>query len=280
MAQLGIVVDSITINKWETSALQQAAEHSGVSTEIVDIRKHSLDIEKKPFSFSVGLFRMARASSFEIYSSRYFEHLGIRMINNSKSVELGGNKFESLIRLKEAGIPVPRTSLVYSFESASKAVAQIGTPVVLKPVIGSYGQDVHLMKNLEMELAYLDAVPKPFVVQEYLNTGGKDYRIFVLDGKVLATVLRQAPLGEWRTNVSTGGLVKKVDLPPDVKKMAVKAAEVLGLEIAGVDIALTKKEGFNVIEVNTMPDFRGLYSATGINPADAIVRHALSLHGT
>ncbi len=268
--KVGIIVDNFTKEVWETTALKKALMEKGMQAELVNVKKHSLDLTEKSFEFEVGLGRVAKANSYEIHSIRYFEFLGVEMINSAWSTEIGANKFESLLFLKKAGLPVPRTAMVYSFEPAVKAVAKIGTPIVLKPVVGTQGRDIYLLRDIEKQFSLLDEMEKPYVIQEYIKTSGRDMRVFICNGDVVGCIWRKAPNREWRTNVSLGATTEKAKPGKEIEDIAFKAAKALKMEVAGVDIAFDKDENPYIIEVNTMPDFRGIYSETGVNAADNI----------
>jgi ribosomal protein S6--L-glutamate ligase len=144
-------------------------------------------------------------------------------------------------------------------------------------MIGSMGYGSMRFDN--PDLAYnafrlLERIGQPIYVQEYIAKPGRDIRAFVLGERVLASVYRTAPPGEWKTNVAQGGCMEAVDLPPEIEALALKVARTLRLEYAGIDIAETS-QGPVVLEVNSSPSWQGLQKATNINVAEHLVRYAM-----
>jgi len=136
---------------------------------------------------------------------------------------------------------------------------------------------VHTPISLGSVLDTLRTLDQDVIIQQFLVEGaGRDFRAFVVGDKVVATMMRTAPQGEFRSNIHRGGEGNRVRLSKAHEKTAIQAAKVLGLEIAGVDL-MESHEGPMVIEVNSSPGFEGLEKATGINIASAMVKHMKAL---
>ncbi|MGE4314449.1 MAG: RimK family alpha-L-glutamate ligase [Pseudobdellovibrionaceae bacterium] len=101
---------------------------------------------------------------------------------------------------------------------------------------------------------------------------GRDLRVFIVDGEVLACMERRAKEGDFKANYSQGGSVRKYDLDEDTRKLALKTAEVLGLQVAGIDLLFKEEGGFTICEANTFPGFKGLEQACGVNVPEAIFK--------
>ncbi len=191
-----------------------------------------------------------------------------------ESVILAHNKFLTLVALKEAGIPVPKTYLAYSRDVLEKLAKRMKYPVVLKLIYGSLGRGVMFADSLESAKSIMDALERfrqPIFLEEYVENPGEDIRAFVLGDKVLAAEKRVAPKRERRTNIGIGGkgvAIKKLD--PEIEDIAVRASHALGMEISGIDIIESEK-GPVVIEANVNVHFEGLTKVTGINVAKHIV---------
>jgi ribosomal protein S6--L-glutamate ligase len=212
---------------------------------------------------------------------RHFEIQNVLAVNGSRAIADSRNKMRSLQVLTEAGILVPATVLTRSTRGLRSAVEAVkGLPVVLKVLQGTQGMGVMLVHtpiSLGSVLETLRTLDQDVIIQQFIVEGaGRDYRAFVVGNKVVAAMMRTAPQGEFRANIHLGGEGNDVKLPPEYQAVAIKAAQVLGLEVAGVDL-MESHQGPMVIEVNSSPGFEGIEKATKINVAGAIIKHVKSL---
>ena len=181
--------------------------------------------------------------------------------------------------MSSGNIPVPITAQVVSWEDTNRAISRVGgTPCVVKATEGTHGAAVFLAKTDQhaRQLVYqmLERDMRP-LVQEYIEEShGKDIRALVVGGKVVACMRRRANGDEFRSNFHLGGNVEKVTIDPDYEKIAIKAARILGLEIAGVDL-LESDRGALVLEVNSSPGLEGIEKASEVNVA-AVVSERLN----
>ncbi len=272
---VGVLVDDITQHKWETGELVRAISERGHRAIELNIYRSPLDIQPRDWGFDVALARTVGSTPFRIEAIKAVETSGIRVINSYRCVRQGGDKYVSLSNMHRLGLTIPRTMMVSGFESAVRAISQIGTPVVLKPVVGTYGQGVFRIFSLESELEFLDGLAYPYLVQEYIEHEEGDIRIFTVGDEVLGAMTRLAPHDEWKTNVSAGSKSKKYELTDELTDIALKAAKSIDADYAGVDI-MRRNGDYVVIEVNTQADFKGFYRTVGINPAGRIVDHLLA----
>ena len=208
---------------------------------------------------------------------KHFEIQGIHAVNGSRAIADSRNKMKSLQVLSEAGLMVPATVLTRSTKGLRHAVEAVkGLPVVLKVLQGTQGVGVMLVHtpiSLGSVLDTLRTLDQDVIIQQFIVEGaGKDFRVFVVGEKVVATMMRTAPHGEFRSNIHRGGEANIVKLPEEFKKAAIRATRVLGLEVAGVDI-MESNLGPMIIEVNSSPGFEGIEKATGINVAQEIMKH-------
>jgi len=204
---------------------------------------------------------------------RDLESEGVVVMNPVDGMAKARDKYGALSFLSKAGLHVPETLVTEDIGLAYDFVAKIGKAVI-KPLIGSRGYGSVLVDNPEIAFRIfktLASFNQVIYVQEYIEKKSYDLRVFVVDGRVLASIQRFITKpGEWRTNVAQGGKAKAYSPPEEVKEMAIKACEVLGLWYAGVDIAEADDKGYVIFEVNAAPDWQGLAEATGIRPAEAI----------
>ncbi len=205
------------------------------------------------------------------------ERLGVPIVNRPSAIEKAVDKYYALTVLEEAGLKVPKTVVTERPGEAFKAFPQLGGDVVIKPVFGSRGLGVTRASDQEAAgrifrlLAYNHFV---LYEQEFVKHGGKDIRCFVIGGEVVASMLRLAGRG-WKTNVSRGGTPVPFKPSPAVEEAAIKAAEALGCEIAGVDLMENGEGEILVHEVNSQPGFRGLQTSSGIDIAGLIADYLI-----
>ena len=204
------------------------------------------------------------------------ERLGMLIINPPLSIERSVDKYHALALLEEQGLPVPRTAVTESHEEALKCFHELGGDVVVKPLFGSRGigstriSDPDVAARIFRTISFYHGV---LYLQEFISHGVSDIRAFVVGDRVIASMNRIG--NTWKTNVSLGAKPVSTDLADEVENIAVKAAEVIGCMVTGVDI-LEGPEGPVLIELNSQPGWRGLQSVTKINIADEIIGYILS----
>jgi len=204
------------------------------------------------------------------------QRLGMLIINPPITIERSVDKYHTLALLEEEGLPVPETVVTESLEEALKAFHELGGDIVIKPLFGSRGigstrvSDPDVAERLFRAIIFHHGV---LYLQRFIQHGVSDVRAFIVGNRVIATMRRVA--SNWKTNVSLGA--KPVALKPseELERLAVKATEVVGCKIAGVDI-LESGEGLVIIEVNSQPGWRGLQSVASVNIAEEIVRFIVS----
>jgi ribosomal protein S6--L-glutamate ligase len=268
--------------------LIQEAGKSNIRCDIVNPLECQLVVDGKDSRILVGHSRLpaydvvlprigASITEYGLSVVKHFEMLNILAINGSQAIAESRNKMRSLQILTQAGILVPATVLTRSTRSLRGAVEAVkGLPVVLKILQGTQGVGVMLVHtpiSLGSVLDTLQTLNQDVIVQQFIVEGaGRDFRAFVVGNKVVAAMMRTAPQGEFRSNIHRGGEGNIVKLPPQHEKAAIRAAKVLGLHIAGVDL-MESNQGPMVIEVNSSPGFEGIEKATGINVAAQIIKH-------
>lgn len=205
----------------------------------------------------------------------HLEAMGIPLVNGSAAIRRARDKLVALQILSARGIPVPRTVLARGPDQVEQALAIVGgPPVVLKLLQGTQGVGVILVETRAAASSTLDTLwglRQDVIVQEYVGESpGRDVRALVVGGRIVAAMLRQAPAGEWRSNIHRGGSGTRVDLESPYAEAAVAAADAIGLDVAGVDM-LEAHDGPRVAEVNASPGFEGLERVCGVDAAGAIL---------
>ena len=207
---------------------------------------------------------------------KQFEVTGVATVNGSRAIAESRDKMRCLQVLVAAGLKVPRSVLTRTSRGLRTAVETVkGLPVVLKLLQGTQGVGVmivHSPISLGSVCETLHGLDKDVIIQQFIAEGaGRDYRAFVVGDRVVAAMMRTAPEGEFRSNIHRGGEGRLVDLPIEFERAAIKAAQTLGLQIAGVDL-MESNEGPLILEVNSSPGFEGIEKATGLNIARFMIQ--------
>ncbi|MDO8964384.1 MAG: RimK family alpha-L-glutamate ligase [Coriobacteriia bacterium] len=202
---------------------------------------------------------------------------GVEVINTHDSIVRARDKLLAHQLLAEAGIPFPRTVLARQPSDVSKMVRLVGgPPVILKLISGTHGKGVMLGRDLESIESTLEtvwALNETLLIQEFVaEAAGTDIRVIVVGGKALGAMRRRAKLGHFRANVHQGAAVEEYPMDERMEWLALRATEVMGLDISGVDL-VEGPDGYSVIEVNSGPGFEGFEKATGINVAAEMLRY-------
>ena len=207
---------------------------------------------------------------------RQFESMGVYCLNKSSSI---GNSRDKLLAhqvLAQHGLGMPTTAFAKSSRDTKGIIDLVGgSPVVVKLLESTQGKGVVLAETRKAASALVDAfrgLNAHFLVQEFVKeANGSDLRCFVVDGKVVGAMMRTAQAGEFRSNVHQGGTVKRVKLKREETRMAIKAAKILKLNVAGVDI-LRSDTGPKILEVNSSPGLEGIENATKGDIAGDIIQ--------
>ncbi|HDM89566.1 MAG TPA: lysine biosynthesis protein LysX, partial [Candidatus Bathyarchaeota archaeon] len=208
---------------------------------------------------------------------------GLEVINPFDVSLICGNKVFTNLALMEAGIPIPKTLLAFTREGALKALNEIGFPAVMKPVIGSWGRLIALVKDRDSAQAIIEsreqihnALLQIYYVQEYVNRPPRDIRVLVIGDEAVAASYRYSPKDDWRTNVARGGVSKPCRLTDDLVDLALRAAKAVGGGVLAVD-CMESPSGILVHEVNSTVEFRGLCSATQVDIPGKIIEYAVRM---
>ena len=208
---------------------------------------------------------------------RQFHSTGAWCLNQAEAIGASRDKLLAHQLLARAGIGMPVTAFAHSPKDTKDLVSLVGDPpVVLKLLSSTQGRGVVLAETRKAAESLVDAfrgLDANFLVQSFIKeAAGADVRCLVVGGKVVAAMKRQAAAGEFRSNLHRGGVAKPITLSKEERKTAVRAADVLGLNVAGVDI-LQSKSGPMVLEVNSSPGLEGIEAATSMDVADKIIAH-------
>jgi len=219
----------------------------------------------------------ASVTSYGTSVLRQFEMMGVYTLIESVALARSRDKLRSLQLLSRKGIGLPITGFANKPGDSKDLVKMVGgVPLVIKLLEGTQGIGVVLAETEKAAESVIEAfmgLKANILVQEFIEeAGGSDIRCLVVGGKVVASMLRQAPVGEFRSNLHRGGSASLVKITPEERQTAVSAAKILGLSVAGVDL-LRAERGPLVMEVNSSPGLEGIEAASGKNVAGIIIEH-------
>lgn len=207
---------------------------------------------------------------------RQFQSLGTYCLNSAQAISQSRDKLHSSQIFSSHKLNVPITSFAKSPQDTKDLISMVGgAPLVIKVLQSAQGKGVVLAETTKAAESVINAfksLQANILVQEFIKeAGGKDLRCFVIDGKVVATIQREATAGEFRANVHLGGTVKREKLKSEERHLAVRAAKALNLSVAGVDIIRSNK-GPLLLEVNSSPGLEGVENATGKDIASELIQ--------
>ena len=207
---------------------------------------------------------------------RQFEMMDTYSLVGSIPLGRSRSKLRALQLLSRKGLGLPVTGFAHDVHNTGELIKLVGgAPLVVKLLEGTQGRGVVLAETIKAAESVIDAFTElkaDFLVQEYIKeAGGSDVRCFVIGRKVVAAMERTSAPGEFRSNLHRGGTARQTKLTPAERRTAVKAAQTMGLNVAGVDL-LRSERGPLVMEVNSSPGLKGIEESTGINVAKKIIQ--------
>lgn len=285
---LKIAILSRNQELYSTRRLQEAAEARGHDVEIVDYLRCYMNITSDKPSIhylgeELGLFDAiiprigAKRTFYGTAIVRQFETIGTYSVNPSIAITRSRDKLRSQQLLAMKGIDMPITGFAHAPGDINDLIKLVGgAPLVIKLIEGTQGVGVVLAettKAAESVIQTLMGLNANIIIQEFIKESkGEDLRCFVVGDKVVAAMRRQAEPGEFRANVHRGGSTETVKITKAEREVAVKAAKIMGLKMAGVDL-LRSKRGPLVLEINSSPGLEGIEKATNKDIAGMIITH-------
>ncbi|MEX2498572.1 MAG: 30S ribosomal protein S6--L-glutamate ligase [Wenzhouxiangellaceae bacterium] len=281
-----IAILSRSSNIYSTRRLKEAATERGHQVRVVDTLRCYMNIAShRPTihyrgemldKFDAVIPRIGASVTF--YGTavlRQFEMMGTFPLNESVAVTRSRDKLRSLQLLSRRGIGLPVTGFAHATGDIDDLMQMVGgAPLVVKLLEGTQGIGVVLCETKKAAESVLEAfmgLKVSIMVQEYIKeAGGADIRCFVVGDKVVASIKRQAKPGEFRSNLHRGGTASLIKITPEERSTAVRAARIMGLNVAGVDL-LRSNHGPLVMEVNSSPGLEGIETATGKDVAGMII---------
>ena len=284
MTTISLISDRI---RWDEKALINAASRIKVDLKLIDPKCIFINVSEglDEIKDSFGDVAINRCVSYfrGLHITAILEKAGLEVINPFNVSLICGNKVFTNLALMEAGVPIPKTLLAFTRDGALKALDEIGFPAVMKPVIGSWGRLIALVKDRDSAQAIIEsreqihnALLQIYYVQEYVNRPPRDIRVLVIGDEAVAASYRYSPKDDWRTNVARGGVSKPCRLTDDLVDLALRAAKAVGGGVLAVD-CMESPSGILVHEVNSTVEFRGLCSATQVDIPKKIIEYAVRM---
>lgn len=284
--KIGILSRKPTL--YSTRRLVEAAEERGHEVRVIDPLRCYIKIticepsvyykEERLNDFDAMIPRIGASITF--YGTavlRQFEMMGTYALNESIAIARARDKLRAHQLFSMRGIGMPVTGFAHSTSKTGDLIKLVGgAPLVVKLLEGTQGKGVILAETKKAAESVIEAfcgLKAFFLVQEFIKEAdGADIRCFVLGDKVVASMMRQAEAGEFRSNLHRGGTAVPVKITPKERKTAVAATKTMGLHVAGVDM-LRSERGPLVLEVNSSPGLEGIERATEKNVAGKIIEY-------
>lgn len=273
-------------NSYSTQRLKAAALERGHNVKVLNTLKFALDLQrgvpdihfrqKQLSHYDAVLPRIG--ASITYYGTavvRQFQEMDVFCANTASGIANSRDKLRSLQLLSRHHVGIPRTAFVRDKKDVLPAIERVGgAPVIIKLIEGTQGIGVLLaetVKAAESIIELLQSQQQNVLIQKFVaESKGKDIRAIVVGDRVVAAMRRVAQGQEFRSNVHRGGKTEAVELTDEYKETAVRAAQIMGLQVAGVDM-LEGKNGPQIMEVNSSPGLEGIETCSGLDVAGAII---------
>jgi [lysine-biosynthesis-protein LysW]---L-2-aminoadipate ligase len=278
--RIGVLYSRVRVEeKWIFGAL----EKRGIDYERLDDRAIKFDLEDPATwkSFDAVLERSISYNS-GLYALRILNSFGIKTVNTAAVAEVCGDKLTTSVLLAKAGIPQPHNMAAFTPEAALEAIEAFGYPVVLKPVVGSWGRLLAKINDRDAAEAVLEhkailgsVQHSVFYIQEYIEKPGRDIRAVVVGDRVLTAIYRKSP--HWITNTAKGGEGEVCPITPEIESLCLRAAGAVGGGVLAIDLVEHPQKGLLVNEINHTMEFHTLQPISGIDVADEIVQYTMAV---
>lgn len=275
---VGVLLSRVRVE--EKLLLAELARRENVEVIRFDDRQLVLDFADPITSCDVVLERAINHLRAE-YTLKVLNDWDVPTINTFEVANICGDKLLTTAALVKAGVPVPRTRIAFTPESAIEAIEDLGYPVVLKPAIGSWGRLLSKVNDRDAAEALLEHKVTlgsfhhgAFYIQEYVEKEGRDIRSFVIGDETICAIYRDSP--HWITNTARGAKASNCPVTPQLDEISRAAARAVGGGVVAVDLFETPY-GLQVNEVNYTMEFRNSIDTTGVNIPEKIIDYTLQV---
>lgn len=278
--RIGVLYSRVRVEeKWIFAAM----ERRGLDYERLDDRVVHFDMDNpEPWRQYDAILERSISYTNGLYACRIFNSWNIPTVNTAAVAEACGDKLITTTLLAKSGVPQPHSRVAFTPESALETIEAMGYPVVLKPVIGSWGRLLAKVNDREAAEAILEhkavlgsVQHSVFYIQEYIKKPGRDIRAVVVGDKVITAIYRKS--AHWITNTARGGEGELCPVTPELEEISLKAAQAVGGGVLAVDVIEHPERGMLVNEVNHTMEFHTVQPLSGIDIADTIVGYVVNV---
>lgn len=277
--KIGILCSRVRV---EEKLIFAALEKRGVDFERIDARKVTFDLNHSNLGAYEAVLVRCISHSRAYYLTRWLESIGVPAVSPHSAIATCGDKLLTSAALQEAGVPIPHTQIAFTSEAALVAIEEMGYPVVLKPVFGSWGRLLSkvgdrcaaeaLLEHKQVLGGYQHAI---FYIQEYVDKPGRDIRTFVVGDETIAAIYRYS--SHWITNTAREGAAANCPITPEIDHLSRAAAKAVGEGILAIDILETPDGQLLVSEVNHTPEFRNSIEPSGVDIPDKMIDYIVEV---
>ena len=280
MQKICIVFDRL---RTEEKLLQKNAEELGYETSMVDAKITSFDTDSKPENFEFGDVVLERCVSYYrgLHFTACLEFMNIPVINKFDVANTCGNKMITSMLLKKNNIPTPKTYFSFSAETALDNFEKVGYPLVIKPIIGSWGRSVMPVKDKDTAEAVIEnrqvtdgPQDRMYYLQEMINRPPRDIRVITIGDQAISAMYRKSS-GGFKTNIALGADPELCEITKEIEDLCEKTSKAVGGGILGIDLMEDKERGLVVHEVNNTVEFKGLVKVSKKNIPKEMIDYAI-----
>ena len=281
MSKICIVFDRL---RAEEKMLQKEASELGHDAMMLDAKITQINTDSKKEDFDIGDVVLERCVSYfrGLHFTASLEFMDIPVLNEFEVANTCGNKMFMTLLLKKNNIPTPKTYFSFSSDSAAENLERVGFPLVIKPVIGSWGRGVMPLKDkdtMEAVFEIRDITDSPhdriYYLQELIKRPPRDIRVITVGDEPIAAMYRRSS-GGFKTNIALGADPELCEITKEMEDMASKASKAMGGGILGIDMMEDEEKGLVVHEVNNTVEFKGLARVAQRNIPKEMVEYALN----
>ena len=281
MSKVRIVFDRL---RSEEKMLQKEASELRHDTQIIDAKITQINTNSTKQDFDFGDVVLERCVSYfrGLHFTSALEFLDIPVINNFAVASNCGNKMFMSLLLKKGNVPTPRTYFSFTADAAKENLEKVGYPLVIKPVIGSWGRGIVPLRDADttdavFEIREINDGPhdRIFYLQEIIDRPPRDIRVITVGDQVISAMYRKSE-GEFTTNIALGAEPELCEITNELEELAIRASKAVGGGILGVDMMETKDKGLVVHEVNNTVEFKGLARVSKKNIPKEMVQYAIT----
>ena len=269
--------------RWEEKSLIETAKKKDVKIQVINCRENSIELDNEKLGYCDDIILQRCVSYYNnLHSTAAFEGLGAKMINSLYTAIMCGNKLFTHMELLKFGIAIPKAYCAFSDQAAMNILNKNGYPKVIKPVVGSWGRMIALLKDKESAEAiiedreYMYPLYQVFYFEEFIKRPPRDIRCIVVGDKVVAAIYRYSGNNEWKTNMALGGRAEACMVSNEMEDICLRASKTMKGEILGVDLMESEEKGLLVHEVNNTTEFKNTVRVTGVDIPALIIDHVVN----